>query len=84
MLQVVYVVSVAVSTQVEVCTLSTAEENPSDASLLASVTNYVLMTNADLSVVDDDEVVLTLIADTIVRPMSRVPIHDDRLFRRMR
>lgn len=78
------VVSVAVRTQVKVGALSAAEQNACDSRLLAAVADDVLMAHPDLCVVDNNEVVLALVADSVVGPMSRVPVHDDRLLWRMR
>lgn len=52
--------------QVKVGTFGAAKEYSGDARLLASVADDVLMTDADLGVVNDNEVVLSLIADAII------------------
>lgn len=64
------IVSVAVSAQVKVSTFSATKENASDAGLLAAVTDYVLVSNTDLSVVDHYQVVLALISYSIVRSVA--------------
>lgn len=78
------VVSIAMGAQVEVGALGTAEEDSGDAGLLAAVADDVLMAHTDLRVVNDDQVVLALVADAVVGAMARVPVHDDRFLRRMR
>lgn len=70
MLKIVDVVAVAVCAQVEIGALGTTEENPSDSSFLAAVADDVRMTNADLCVVNDDQVVLALVADSVVGSVS--------------
>jgi hypothetical protein len=65
-LKIVNVVAVAVRAEVKVGTFSTTEENSSDSSFFTAVANDVWMTYANLCVVNDDEVVLTLVTDAVV------------------
>lgn len=83
-LEIVDVVAVAVRTQVKVGTLSAAEKYSSDAGFLAAVADDVRMTDTDLCVVNNDQIVLSLVANAVICSMSGIPIHDDSLLRRMR
>lgn len=77
------IIAIAMGAQVKVLTLGTAEKNASNARLLTPVTDNVRMSYANLCVVNNNQIVLTLIADTVVCSMTRVPINDNRLLRRM-
>lgn len=78
MLEVVQIVPVAGRAQVVRGTLGTPEPDARDARLVAAVADDVRMLHADLCVVDHDQIVLLVVADAVVGPMARVPVHDDR------
>lgn len=77
------IIAIAMWAQVKVLTLSTAEKNASNARLLTTVADNVRMSYANLCVVNDNQIVLALIADTVICSMTRVPINDNRLLGRM-
>lgn len=82
-LQVVDVVPVARGTQIVVRAVRTVEPYSGDARLRAAVADYVRMFDPDLGVIHHDQIVLLLVANAVVGPMARVPVHDDGLLRRV-
>lgn len=77
------IIAIAVRAQIKVLTLAAAEEYSCNARLLTAVADNVRMSHANLCVVDDNQIVLALIAHTVVCPMTRVPIYDNCFLGRM-
>ena len=82
MRQIMLVCHVAKRAQVKIKAFTTLPAHALYAPLLAVVTNDVRMPNANGGVVEYAQIVLVLVAHTVVGTRARIPLHDHSLFGR--
>ena len=75
--QVMLVVHIAQSAEVDVRTDQTLPSHASDAVLLASIADNIVVTDTDGRVVDHSQVVCILVTDSVISSRSGVPLNDN-------